>query len=150
MKSGIKIGAMLLSVGAMTALGGCVYPAGYYQRTGVVYGDGGGPAYGGGNAAVDTQDDYAYPADVGYGAGYYGYDAGPWYGYGYGYGYGPVIGLGFYGGGYWGGGRGYRGPWRGGGGHYGYGGHGGWGGHGGVAHSSGGHASSGHGGGGHH
>ncbi|HEY8011941.1 MAG TPA: hypothetical protein VIE67_13190 [Rudaea sp.] len=124
MKRGTRIIGTTLLLGALTALGGCVYPPAYYQRTGVVYNDGG--QYGG-NAAVDAYDD----ADPYYAPGYY-YN--PWWGYG------PYIGLGlgFYGGGYCCGGHHYHGPWR-----HGYGGHATV--HGGV-HSG----SAGHRGGGHH
>ncbi len=141
MKRGMKILGTSLLLGALTALGGCVYPPAYYQRTGVVYSDDG--QYGRGNAAVDANDDdgYYYAPDY-YAPGYYD---NPWWGYGPYFG----LGLGFYGGGYCCGHH-HRGPWRHGydgghGGHSGYGGRGGYGAHGG-AHSG----SAGHGGGGHH
>lgn len=127
MKRGMRIIGTGLLLGALTVLGGCVYPPAYYQRTGVVYNDDG--RYGG-NAAVDAYDD----ADPYYAPGYY-YN--PWWGYG------PYIGLGlgFYGGGYCCRGH-YHGPWR-----HGYGG-----GYGGHATSHGGvhSGSAGHSGGGHH
>ena len=112
-----RLPRIALAALALALLGGCYYP-GYYARPGVVYDDGrvaSGPAY----------SDDGYYASPGYYAGpsYYG----PSYYYGPGY-YDPWwplgVGIGFYGGYYYGG-------------HYGHGGHGGHGGgHGG--HSGGG------------
>jgi hypothetical protein len=124
MKCGLKITGLVLLLGGLTSLGGCVYPA-YYQRSGVVYSD--DAQYSRGNAAVDADDDagYYYAAP---GYGYYNGYYNPWWGYG------PFIGLGFYGS--YGGGHGYRGPWRGSYYHHG----GSWGGHasthGGSAHGA--------------
>lgn len=130
MRRAMKIIGTVLLLGTLTALGACVYPPAYYQRTGVAYSDEGPYA---GNAAVDAYDD----ADPYYAPGYY-YD--PWWGYGPYFG----LGLGFYGGGYCCRGHHYHGPWR-----HGYGGRYGGGhtmAHGGGVHSG----SAGHGGGGHH
>lgn len=92
--------ARLLAVGALLALGGCVYTPGYYARPGVAYEDG---------TAV-----YAPAAGYDYGSYAPGYSADPWCCYG---GAWPWIGLNFYGGyyyggGHWHGGRGWndRGP----------------------------------------
>lgn len=88
---------ILLAVGALLALGGCVYTPGYYSRPGVVYDDG----------AAD------YPPAAGYDDGYPapGYYADPWCCYGSVW---PWVGLNFYGG-YYSGGRGWHGGhrWRG-------------------------------------
>ena len=103
MKHRIRI---LLAVGALLALGGCVYSPGYYARPGVVYDDG--------------TTDYA-PVD-GYAGGYYApgyYYSDPWCCYGSAW---PWFGGGVYGSFYYGG----RGHWR--------GGHGGW--HGGNTHAA--------------
>lgn len=103
MKHRIRI---LLAVGALLALGGCVYSPGYYARPGVVYDDG--------------TADYA-PVDA-YVGGYYApgyYYSDPWCCYGSAW---PWFGGGVYGSYYYGG----RGHWR--------GGHGGW--HGGNTHAA--------------
>jgi hypothetical protein len=126
MSGGLKRAAILaLLTAVLFAMSGCVYPPGYYQRTGVTYDDGNvasGPGY------ADYDDDYP-----GYGPGYYapGYYSGP-YGYGWGYDYGyPWLGFGFSGIYYSRGGH----YWHGGGWH---GGHGGWHGGGHTGGSSGG------------
>lgn len=145
MKRAVRTVGIVGSLVLAMALGGCIYDPAYYHRTGVVYGDGaavaGGPVNG--NAAVDEDDDIAYPAYSApgyyYGAGYYGPG---YYGYGWPYAsFGLGIGLGYG----WYGHSGYHGPWRHGGGYA----HGGWAGHSsgwshGGSHSSGSHASRGH------
>ncbi len=104
-----------LAASALALLGGCVYGPGYYARPGVVYDDGtaAGPAYSNGAYSNGYYADSGYYAGPYYGPAYYG----PGYGYGYYNPWWPVgIGLGFYGGYYYGG-------------HYGHGGHGGGGSH---------------------
>ena len=92
MKYPFRAATLMLAVGLIASVGGCVY---YPVRSGVIY-DGRN-----GNAVVDYDDS----AVIGPGPGYvdYGYYNPYWYGPGwYGYG-GPAVSLGFYGG-YWGGG----------------------------------------------
>ena len=84
-----RVMASALLAGALMTLGGCVYGPGYYQRPGVAYDDGYGPAASRGSVVYD--DDYYYAGPSYYAPAYYPYYS-PWYGFG-----GPWLGLSFYG-----------------------------------------------------